>query len=68
MDPCWWKNPLPYQVVSPDGSILYQSLETERHPPRIERQLIDAGCSICLNGKKITQKELSRRVGKKTAL
>lgn len=68
MDSNWWQLPLPYQVISPDGSVLYQSLETERHPPRIERQLIESGCSIVLNGKKITQKELTRRVGKKATL
>ena len=57
----WWRNPLPYRVLSPDGSTLYQSLEPERHPPHIERQLLKNGCTIYLHGKKLTQKELAQR-------
>nr|DAH20940.1 MAG TPA: hypothetical protein [Caudoviricetes sp.] len=62
----WPTDPLPYQVRSPDGGILYQSLITCRHPPRIERMLLESGCTILVEGRKLTKKELSQRAQNKT--
>lgn len=62
----WPTDPLPYQVRSPDGGILYQSPITCRHPPRIERLLLESGCTILVEGRKLTKKELSQRAQNKT--
>lgn len=62
----WPTDSLPYQVRSPDGGILYQSLITCRHPPRIERMLLESGCTILVEGRKLTKKELSQRAQNKT--
>lgn len=62
----WPAEPLPYQVISPDGGILYQSLIACRHPPRIERMLLESGCTILVEGRKLTKKELSQREQNKT--
>lgn len=64
--PKWWEHPLPYRVESPNSSTLYQSRENLRCPPHIERQLHEAGCTIYLNGKKLTQKEVRQRGKKET--
>lgn len=61
-DDCkWWLDPLPYRVVGANGRILYQAPRSLRHPPRIERELMDSGCSIWINGKRLTRKELTQR-------
>lgn len=61
-DDCkWWLDPLPYKVVGSNGRILYQVPLSLRHPPRIERELMDEGCSIWINGKRLTKKEVTQR-------
>ena len=61
----WWLAVLPYQVIGPDGSILLQAPEDLRHSPGIEQTMLETGCTIIINGKKLTQKELRKRGGKK---
>ena len=65
MADCWWLAVLPYQVIGPDGSILLQSPENLRYSPGIEQTMLETGCTIIINGKKLTQKELRKRGGKK---
>lgn len=61
-DDCkWWLDPLPYKVVGANGRILYQAPLSLRHPPRIERDLMDQGCTIWIDGKRRTRKELTQR-------
>lgn len=57
----WCLDPLPYKVVGANGRILYQAPISLRHPPRIERDLMDSGCAIWINGKRLTRKELTQR-------
>ena len=57
----WWMDPLPYKVVGSNGRILCQAPLSLRHPLRIERELMDQGCAIWINGKRLTRKEVSQR-------
>lgn len=57
----WLLDPLPYKVVGANGRILYQAPLSLRHPPRIERDLMDQGCTIWIDGKRLTRKELTQR-------
>ena len=57
----WWLDPLPYKVVGANGRILFQTTLSLRHPLRIERSLMDQGCAIWINGKRLTRKEVSQR-------
>ena len=57
----WWMDSLPYRVVSPGGNVLFQTALNLRHPPRVERELMELGCSIWVNGKRLTRKELTQR-------
>lgn len=61
----WWLSVLPYQVIGPDGSTLLQAPEDLRYSPGIEQTMLETGCTIIINGKKLTQKELRKRGGKK---
>ena len=65
MADCWWLAVLPYQVIGPDGAILLQAPEDLRYSPGIEQTMLETGYTIILNGKKLTQKELRKRGGKK---
>lgn len=65
MADCWWLTVLPYQVIGPDGAILLQAPEDLRYSPGIEQTMLGTGCTIIINGKKLTQKELRKRGGKK---
>ena len=61
----WWLAVLPYQVIGPDGAILLQAPEDLRYSTGIEQTMLETGCTIIINGKKLTQKELRKRGGKK---
>ena len=61
----WWLSVLPYRVIGPDGAILFQAPEDLRYSPGIEQTMLETGCTIIINGKKLTQKELWKRGGKK---
>ena len=61
MGQMWWMDSLPYRVVSPGGDVLFQAPINLRHPPRVERDLMELGCSIWVNDKRLTRKELPQR-------
>ena len=65
MADCWWLAVLPYHVIGPDGAILLQAPEDLRYSTGIEQTMLETGCTIIINGKKLTQKELRKRGGKK---
>lgn len=49
----------PYEVIPPPGQPGgVEAPESCRYPKDVERQLLDAGYTIKLNGKKITKKEI----------
>ena len=49
-----------YQVFSPTGQPLMEAPENCRYPPRIEKDMLEAGYTIRLHGKKITKMELRK--------
>lgn len=57
----WWANFLPYRVVNPGGAVLLQAPIALRHPPQVERALMEQGCTIWIDGKRLTRKELTQR-------
>lgn len=59
----WWNTPLPYRVLGPGGKVLMQGAERVRYPARVERALLEQGCVILLNGKRLTRKELAHGKG-----
>ena len=49
----------PYEVIPPPGQQGgVEAPESCRYPKPVERQLLDAGYTIKLHGKKITKKEI----------
>lgn len=54
---------LPYQVVSPSGQPVMEAPESCRYPRRIELDMLDAGYTIKLNGRKLTKAEIRKEVG-----
>lgn len=50
----------PYQVFGPTGQPLMEAPEGCRYPPRIEMDMLEAGYTIRLHGKKITKMELRK--------
>lgn len=51
-----------YTVYGHSGEILMQSNSGCRYPPEIEMDLLSAGYTIRLDGKRITKKEVSDRI------
>lgn len=51
-------NQHPYEVYAPDGHRVLYAPETERYSKKIELDMLDAGYTIRLHGKKITKKEV----------
>ena len=51
----------PYVVVSPAGQVVLQAAAGCRYPKETERDLLENGYQIRLDGKRISKKEL--RVG-----
>ena len=47
-----------YQVIDPLGNLVLQAVESCRYSKQIELQLLDAGYSIRLHGRKLTKKEV----------
>lgn len=52
----------PYEVISPSGQPLMEATESCRYPRRIELDILDAGYTIRLNGKKLTKTEIRKEV------
>lgn len=48
----------PYVVFDPKGKPVLEAAESCRYPKRIELDLLEAGYTIRLHGKKITRKEV----------
>jgi len=49
----------PYQVYR-DGVLMLSAPESCRYPKHVELQLMDAGYTIKLHGKKISKKEIKK--------
>lgn len=56
---------LPYQVINPSGQPVMESPESCRYPRRIELDMLDAGYTIKLNGRKLTKSDIRKEVGRK---
>lgn len=56
---------LPYQVFSPSGQCVMHAPESCRYPRHIELDILEAGYSIRLNGKRITKTEVRKAVKEK---
>lgn len=51
---------LPYQVFDPTGQRVMHAPESCRYPQRIELDMLEAGYSIRLHGRRITKTELRK--------
>lgn len=51
----------PYKVYTTDGRLVLQAAETCRYNKQTERQLLEGGYTIKLNGKRVTKKDLNMR-------
>ena len=52
----------PYQVFSPTGEPIMEAPESCRYPRHIEKDMLDAGYTIRLHGKRITKAEVRKEV------
>lgn len=55
----------PYKVFNPDGNVVLQSAADCRYPKQMELQMLEAGYTIRLHGKKLTKTDLRREVKEK---
>ena len=55
----------PYQISSPEGSVVLQAPENCRYPRMIELSLMEAGYTIRLHGKRLTKAEVRKEVNRK---
>ena len=56
--------PLPYQIYNAAGQMVLQAAAGCRYPAALELDLISAGYTIKLDGKRITKAEIKRREAK----
>lgn len=49
-----------YEVIGPDGQPKMEALESCRYPRHIELQMLEAGYTIRLNGKRLTKAEIRK--------
>lgn len=54
---------LPYQIFNPSGQFVMHAPENCRYPRRIELDMLEAGYTIRLHGKRITKTDI-RKEGK----
>lgn len=52
----------PYQIFNPLGQEIMHAPVSCRYPPHIELDILEAGYTIRLHGKKITKTEIRRRL------
>ena len=52
---------LPYQIYNREGVLVLQAPESCRHSRKVEKELLEYGYTIKLNGKRITKKEINSR-------
>ena len=55
----------PYEVFNPAGQPVMHAPESCRYPRYIELDILEAGYTIRLHGKKITKTELRKEVNKR---
>ena len=55
---------LPYRVFGPDGVCRMEAPENCRYSRRIELNMLEAGYTIRLHGRKITKRELRKAAEK----
>lgn len=55
----------PYTVHNPAGELVLQTSENCRYPRRTELDLLEAGYTIRLHGKRITKTDLRKEISKK---
>ena len=53
-----------YTVTNPSGELVLQATEDARYPRRIELDLLEAGYTVRLHGKKITKTETRKELSK----
>lgn len=49
-----------YIVYAPEGHVVLQAAESCRYSKKVELDLLDAGYTIKINGKKLTKKEIKQ--------
>ena len=54
-----------YEIIGPDGQPKMVAPESCRYPRRIELEMLEAGYTIRLHGKKLTKTEIRREMGKR---
>ena len=52
----------PYKVFNPAGEVVLQSIPDCRYPRAVELQMLEAGYTILLNGKRLTKTDIKRRL------
>lgn len=55
----------PYEIISPSGQPMMEAPESCRYPKRIELDMLEAGYTIRLHGRKITKTEVRKRLDEK---
>lgn len=53
-----------YEVIGPDGQPKMSAPVSCRYPRRVELQMLEAGLTIRLHGKKLTKTEIRKETGK----
>lgn len=56
---------LVYQIINPSGQLVMEAPENCRYPRRIELDMLEAGYTIKINGRKLTKAEIRKEVGRK---
>lgn len=54
-----------YLIINPSGQPMMEAPESCRYSRRIELDMLDAGYTIKLNGKRITKADIRKEVGRK---
>lgn len=49
-----------YEIIGPDGQPKMSAPESCRYPRRVELQMLEAGYTIRLHGKKLTKTEIRK--------
>lgn len=52
----------PYEIISPSGQPMMEAPERCRYPKRIELDMLEAGYTIRLHGRKLTKSEVRKEL------
>ena len=52
----------PYQIINPSGQCVMQAPESCRYPKNVELDLLEAGYTIRLHGKRITKSDIRKGI------